>query len=65
MMEHLQFLEAVAKSGILALVLSLIAVRYQTRELEKVRQKHAEDEKACADRLERLQNAMQALMKNV
>lgn len=60
-MDVLAAFEAIAKSGVAALVLSLFAVRYLAGQLEKLREQHAKDEKACADRIERIQNALQAL----
>lgn len=57
-MQLLELLEAAAKSGVLALLLALWAVGYQTREVRRIRAKHEADEKDCERRVDKLQRAV-------
>lgn len=57
-MELLELLEAAAKSGFLALVLTLFALRYQTRQIEQMKREHEEEQDECRKRVERLTRAL-------
>ncbi len=57
-MELLSVLEAAARSGVLALFLSLGAVGYQTRELRRVRDESKREEEECRARVDHLENAL-------
>jgi len=56
--ETIELLEAATKSGFLALVLTLAALGYQTRELRRIRDQHQEDEDECRKRIGRLTRAV-------
>lgn len=49
-MELLKLLEAAASSGVLALLLAMLAVGYQTRELRRVRAECQAENEACEKR---------------